>query len=78
MIRFVHGAHTVRDDVPVVEVYNGEGLVAVIYPAEHGVKIVSRHFAPADDVITVDMKFPPAITVRFAGASPPGRSRFDA
>lgn len=75
-IRFAHGAHVVRDGVAVVEVYDGEGLVAVLYPAPGGLKIVSRHFAP--DVVELDVdKFPPAIVVRFAGASPPGRRRFD-
>lgn len=74
-VRFVHGAHVVRDGAPVVEVYDGEGLAAVIYPAEHGIKIVSRHFAP--DLVEVSDKFPPAIAIRFAGSTPPGRGRFD-
>jgi len=76
-IRFVHGAHIARDGVPVVEVYDGDGLVAVLYPAASGIRIVSRHFAPLSDVFTFDDPFPPAITIRFAGATPPGRTRFD-
>jgi hypothetical protein len=76
-IRFVHGAHIHRDGVAVVEVYDGEGLAAVLYPIAGGLKIVSRHFAPDVVELAVD-KFPPAIVVRFAGATPPGRERFDA
>jgi hypothetical protein len=77
MIRFSHGSHVVRDGVAVVEVYDGEGLVAVIYPAEAAIKIVSRHFAPGGELLDVDLKFPPRVILRFAGASP-GRRRFDA
>ena len=72
--RFVYGPHIFRDGQPVVEVYDGDKFVAAIYAAEHGIKVVSRHFA-GDAVATYDARFPPALHVRFTGAEPAGRER---
>jgi hypothetical protein len=73
--RFVIGTHTVRNGKQVVEVFEGDNFVAAIYPVEHGIRIVSSHFAV--DPTAIDEDYPPVVMVRFAGSEPPGRARLD-
>jgi hypothetical protein len=73
--RLVFGTHVTRNGEQVVEVFDGDNFVAAIYPAEHGVRIVSSHFDK--ERTTMDEEYPPMLVVRFTGSDPVGRVRLE-
>ena len=60
------GEHSIRKNVPIVEIWNGNSFVGQICPTETGIKVLSKFF-PVDmeGIISVDITIPelPAILV---------------
>ncbi len=66
MHRFVLTSHSRLPGVEIVEVWRGSDMVAVIYPSELGIKVVSKHLRGDDSDIEIDSSPPvPAILINF-------------
>ena len=55
---------TAQRTLNIVEVWDGDTLIAAIYPSPGGVKIVSKYLENRPDLVTVDAVEPLALTVR--------------
>jgi hypothetical protein len=64
MMRLQLVKHTNKPGVALVEIWDGDAMVGAIYPTERGVKIVSKHFDPAKELVVVDSTQPIAIEIR--------------
>jgi hypothetical protein len=63
MITFRIAKHSVRD-AQVVEIFDGDRLMGVIYAQEWGIRLVSKYLKNSLDQIAIDPGEPVALEVR--------------
>ena len=54
--------HTRTEDT-VVEIWDGNRMIGVIYPAPRGIKVISKYIENRPDLLLVEPDEPPAILV---------------
>ena len=62
MTHFRRAPHSSEPRV-VIEVWEDQQMIAVIYPKDRGVKIVSKYIENRPDLVVVDLQEPPALLV---------------
>lgn len=67
-VRFNLTAHSAVQG-QMIEVFDDDVFIAGIYPAEHGVRIVSKYLVNFGDRLSIDAKEPPALNVVLAPLS---------